>query len=489
LTAGNALDEIIFGTGTSEAAHNFDPGVTTLPPSGTGAMGLTYREIAGPASGTGTGANNEALTFTMTVDPFKQNYLTIRLWGSDTTPGVIYLYNPTKGYLVDAYDESSTPWLDWQVSGGQPAFPGRFYYDTTPIPLSWTQGQTSVSLTLNAAENDERYNNHLTVQLAAGQTTRPIYDAFTTTDPDFIPNSSDPTGTAPSRTSTTLTTLTASQAQTILLNERKSIYGTNGYYNAIVARQVLPGTTSAPGEVIGLDLFATPSTYSGDAASVWDAQIGTAKQGPGYTGLPDELLSVLSTSYLLPALSGDTTDPNYYHNSTVLKHIVYALDGSTYEQGSDGGFPANGSGWVGLTAAGGQRTPAGSGGYLEGIDCQVLGDMLLSLLGDPALPGGTNIETYLGQSYDANLDGGSMLRAYAYERMLFNNLNYLRGDPRWNIQSEPLSDRGCICGSAWIGETTGALSQRRLSRSAGLRRSEHGSAGDGHGAHEFSWWI
>ena len=167
------------------------------------------------------------------------------------------------------------PWLDWQVSGGQPAFPGRFYYDTTPIPLSWTQGQTSVSLTLNAAENDERYNNHTTVQ----------------------------------------------------------------------------------------------------------------------------------------------------------QRIIYAMDGSTYEQGSDGGFPANDSGWVGLTAAGGVRIPAGSGGYLEGIDCQVLGDTLLSLLNDPALPGGTNIKTYLGESYDANLDGGSMLRAYAYERMLFNNLNYLRGDP------------------------------------------------------------
>jgi hypothetical protein len=429
LTASNALDEIIFGNTTSEAAHLFDAGMTTLPPSGTGAIGLTYREIAGPVSGTSTGANNEVLTFTMAVDPFKQNYLTIRLWGSDTTPGVIYLYDPAKGYSIDNYDESSVTWLDWQVSGGQPAFPGRFYYDTTPIPLSWTQGQTSVSLTLNAAENDERYDNHTTVQLASGQSSRPIYDAFTTTDPDFTPDSGDPTGTVPASSSATLTTLTAAQAQTILLNERKSIYGTNGYYNAVTARQVLPTTTGAPGELVGLDLFAAPSSYSGDAASAWDEQIGDAKQGPGYTGLPDELLSVLSTSYLLQPLSGDTTDPNYYHSSSVLQRMIYALDGSTYMQGSDGGFPANGSGWVGLTAAGGQRTPAGSGGYLEGIDCQVLGDTLLALLDDPALPGGTNIKTYLGESFDANLDGGSMLRAYAYERMLFNNLNYLRADP------------------------------------------------------------
>ncbi len=392
-------------------------------------MGLTWREIAGPSSGTSTGANNEVLTFSMAVDPFRQNYLTIRLWGSDTTPGVIYLYDPTKGYNVDSYDETAVTWLDWQVSGGQPAFPGRFYYDTTPIPLSWTQGQTSISLTLNAAENDERYNNHTTVQLASGQTTRPIYDAFTSTNPDFIPASTDPTGSAPSSTSTTLTTLSSSQAQSILLADRESIYGSNGYYNAVTARQVLPSTAGAPGEVVGLDLFATPSSYNGDAASVWDSQIGTNKQGPGYTGLPDELLSLLTTSYLLQPLSYDHTDPSYYHSATTLQDIIYALDGCTYEQGSDGGFPANASGWVGLTAAGGQRTPVGSGGYLEGIDCQVLGYTIMSLLDDPSMPTGTNFLSYLGQSFDANLDGGSMLRAYAFERMLFNNMNYLRGNP------------------------------------------------------------
>ena len=185
LSVSNAIDEIDFGNAGSEAAHAFDTGVTTLPPSGTGALGLTYREIAGPASGTGVGSNNEVLTFTMTVDPFAQNYITIKLWGSDTTPGVIYLYDPTKGYSVDNYDESPTTWLDWQVSGGQPAFPGRFYYDTVPIPLAWTQGKTSISLTLNAAENDERYDNHTTVQLTTGQTMCPIYSGVYHHQPGF----------------------------------------------------------------------------------------------------------------------------------------------------------------------------------------------------------------------------------------------------------------------------------------------------------------
>ena len=37
LSVSNAIDEIDFGNAGSEAAHAFDTGVTTLPPSGTGA--------------------------------------------------------------------------------------------------------------------------------------------------------------------------------------------------------------------------------------------------------------------------------------------------------------------------------------------------------------------------------------------------------------------------------------------------------------------
>ncbi len=53
------------------------------------------------------------------------------------------------------------------------------------------------------------------------------------------------------------------------------------------------------------------------------------------------------------------THPRYYHSAAVLNRTVSALDGSTYARSSDGRFSANGSGWVGLTAAGGARTAAG----------------------------------------------------------------------------------------------------------------------------------
>jgi len=73
LSGSNAIDRIDFGNATSEAAHNFDAGLTNLPPEATGALGLAYREISGPPSGQTGPQYNEVLTFTMTVDPFLQN--------------------------------------------------------------------------------------------------------------------------------------------------------------------------------------------------------------------------------------------------------------------------------------------------------------------------------------------------------------------------------------------------------------------------------
>ena len=106
----------------------------------------------------------------MACDPAKQNYITIKLWGSDTTPAFLYLYEPARGHEPRNYYEQSRPELDYQ--GGDPISPGRFVYVTYPIPLSMTQGRTSVALELNAAR-------HVGAQLAAGETSRPIYAAWT----------------------------------------------------------------------------------------------------------------------------------------------------------------------------------------------------------------------------------------------------------------------------------------------------------------------
>ena len=211
----------------------------------------------------------------------------------------------------------------------------------------------------------------------------------------------------------------------LLQSTWNSIYsGSSSYFSSVTARQIQPGTNGAPAEVIGLDLFTNQTTWlqTTHTAAQWDAQIASQLEGPGYTALPDELLSVLTTTYLTPRPAG-VTGTNDQYSSTLLKDIVEALDGSTYKQGSDGGFPCEGGASGRPHRRRWTRTPVGTSGYLQGIDCQVFGDVILALLDDPT--GGPAFQAYLGQTYDANLDGSSVLRATAYERMLYENMAYL----------------------------------------------------------------
>ena len=106
----------------------------------------------------------------------------MKLWGSDTTQGIIYLYDSTRGYEMTNYCGQSIPEIDIQ-DDDTPVAPGRFVYVTVPIPLASTQGKQSVTLTLNAAESFSYYGGRTTTQLAAGQTSRPIYAAISHTDP------------------------------------------------------------------------------------------------------------------------------------------------------------------------------------------------------------------------------------------------------------------------------------------------------------------
>ena len=419
LSGSNAIDRLDFGNLASEASHNFEPGynISQMPIMGAGTVGAsqgqTYRDPTG----------SQVLTFTLAVDPNRQNYLSIRLWGNDVPGTVMNLQG------VSSYENI-------EDSGGQVQYPNRFLYHTLPIPTSMTSGQTSVQLTLTFG--------------GCGSTLdRPIYSVYTHTDPCFVPDSNDPTGTAPTVTGqATLDTLTETEANNILLANRQSIYNSGGYYDTILARQaiVLDGNggwsapSGAPAEVAGLDLFTNVSSWMSSNPSAtndqWRNQIANTKAGPGYTAFPDELLGVLTTTYFLDSLKNSQGNVIYaathYHDSSLITRIVAAIDGASYEQDSDGGFIQQGSEWTGLTST--ARTTGSyigstarqatyhGGGDLQGVDTYALGWSLIELLNDPtAAP---ILINYLGKSYNADLNGGSMVRAYAWERMLDNVITW-----------------------------------------------------------------
>jgi len=424
LSSSDALDELDFGNLASETAHDFDPGIaaTNMPMLGTGTVGAssgqTYRDP--------TAAN--VMLFTLAVDPTRQDYFTVKFWGNDATQNVT---------LSDATDTAITV---VENAGWPVVYPNRFYYYTYAIPINLTQGKSSIQL-------------HLDIS-APG---KPVYSVYTSTNPDCTPDSSAATGTAPTLTGeATLTTLTAAQAvgttssPGILLADRESIFGSGGTLSQVEADQITTANApNAPPEVIGLDFWSNVSAYVAAnpnmTADDWRQLVARVQAGPGYTAFPDELLSMLTSTYLLKPFvdsNGNTVAGlDDYHDPSLIADIVSALDGASYEQDSDGGFIQQGnsaaanSAWTGLTST--PRTTgiyAGTtareptvhgGGDLQGYDTYSLGWSLLSLLNDPtAAP---ILMTYLNQTYDANLTGNSstyVLRATAYERMLYNAVEF-----------------------------------------------------------------
>ena len=87
-----------------------------------------------------------SLTFDLSCDSHKQNYLTVKFWGSDADVATIFLCVGDKriGKYGDAWPE-----LDLGT-GRQTAFPGRFYYTTYSIPKEATAGTSKVRLKLVA---------------------------------------------------------------------------------------------------------------------------------------------------------------------------------------------------------------------------------------------------------------------------------------------------------------------------------------------------
>jgi autotransporter-associated beta strand protein len=467
---GNYSDRIDFGNAASEAAHNFNFGLGGVPQGGVGAFGQTFRA---PVGG-GPGAGSNTLSFNLAVSPTQQNYLTVRMWGNDKTTMRLWLQGADDTYLsgteTPAGETTLTSGLASldanNVDGGEAApFPNRFYYDTYPIPYVMTCNRTNVALVLYE-------NTTANTTLPAG----PVYSAYSQTDPHFVPDGNDPTGTPlPLVGQSNLVSLALNQVVALLQTNRQNIYvGSSGYFTNVLQRQILPGTAdNPPTEVIGLDLFNTVSSWTNSnpnaSPDTWRNYIASQAWGPGYTACPDELLSVLISTFTLPPFtnaSGNVVSGlDHYHDTNLLTRIFYALDGCTYMQDSDGGYVAQGGGisanqygyWTGICSS--PRTNASNpwvgttnrepttwgGGALEGVDSFTVGWTVVQMLNDPvAYPVFTN---WLAQSYKPDFTT-NMLRAYAYERMFYNYVSYAQTDTGGAESQNMFSQIGGY--AAWI---------------------------------------
>ncbi len=134
------LDTVIFGSADSEAAHGFQGKKTVQAPP---QRGKSCR-IALPADPPCRFGGEYA--FVLTVDPVKQNYLSVKLFSGDSyTPIFLVIDGRQLGYAKCGDYEA----LNLCYGGFDPP---AFFYCTTAIPLRFTRGKRSLKFVLRQGQ-------------------------------------------------------------------------------------------------------------------------------------------------------------------------------------------------------------------------------------------------------------------------------------------------------------------------------------------------
>jgi hypothetical protein len=188
LSAAEPLDTLSFGDSASEAAHGV---VATLSDIRPGGLGEPSRRLLPGGSDPWRGGT---LRFRAKVDPARQNYFTLRLWGEDVNQNQITLH--LEGKQIGYRHLGDIEALD--IGTDAPAYPGRFSYRTCPLPLALTQGKESVDCEIRATGPIWGYGrNFEEYQRAMKEPTRGLYRAYTHTDGFFLPPAGEKQGTFP----------------------------------------------------------------------------------------------------------------------------------------------------------------------------------------------------------------------------------------------------------------------------------------------------
>lgn len=385
--AGPLLDSLRFGDSAAEQAHAVQAEGTL---AATGALGEPCRRLQA----------NSALVFALCCAPGAQNYLTVKLWGSDTEVATIFLYDGDK--RIGTYG-NALPELD--LGSGQAAFPGRFYYVTYPVPLAMTSGKTSVRLKLAAVGAMSPYAREAKDrEKPLRGPTRGLYRACTHTDPFFTPEPGEEQGTAPVPAAAPPA---ADAAPQIEANHRQidnavdkirnwQLYGPDW--------QAKVKAGKAPAILTGATLRGLPP--NGTPAQLQDAAIVRISDGNSNGMLVPGIL----------ALAWAAPWSRHCQNAELLDRIVAALDFYVLAQGSNGGF--NSGKWVGAP----KRQVAGH--CLEGFGTQGLGRAAL-LTGAALAASGRLAETL---DDDADAKTPAVPRRLAWTRMLAAHRDYLVSD-------------------------------------------------------------
>jgi hypothetical protein len=182
------VDTIIFGDAASETNHAFTGTHSEIISGGLGEPARILLPQADPAWEGGR------LEFTLKVDPTNQNYATVRLWGSDATQNQLVLF--CEGKQIGCRHLGDIEILD--IGGEGAAFPGRFIYNTSPLPLATTRDRTNLDFEIRSYGPTWGYTSEFAqFQKPLAGPTRGLYQFYTHTNGCFVPPAAEKQGDAP----------------------------------------------------------------------------------------------------------------------------------------------------------------------------------------------------------------------------------------------------------------------------------------------------
>jgi hypothetical protein len=145
----SVLDELIFGDPASEQKHALSEKATKAIKGG---LDEPARMLLPIESERVEGGN---VSFKIQVDPQKQNYITVRFWGSDAGDDnilILFIEGDQIGYRhLGDYDML-------YLANKEKPFLGRFHYTTMPLPVKYTKGKTEVNISIRSTGGYNRYS-------------------------------------------------------------------------------------------------------------------------------------------------------------------------------------------------------------------------------------------------------------------------------------------------------------------------------------------
>ncbi len=184
------VDDILFGDGLSEQNHGLKAEESE---TFRGGLDQPARKLLPGGSHPWEGGT---LEWKMKIDPAAQNYVTVKLWGSDQGQASGRLVLFANGLQVGYRNQEDYDILNQCEE--EPLAPGRFVYVTLPLPPKLTLGKTSLDLKIVSLGPIWYYGSTFEQeQKALAQPTRGIYSAYTHIAPRFAPAASEKQGEMP----------------------------------------------------------------------------------------------------------------------------------------------------------------------------------------------------------------------------------------------------------------------------------------------------